>query len=660
MLDTPQPVPPSQAAGRARLVARALATYAVIGGAAGVVGWVFGERALTDWADTGISMQPNTGIAALLIGTAILALSARAFRLAGALAAMTLAIGLAALYENFAGVRLPHTGALLFDRPWGARGTSAPGVMGIPAAVSWTLLGAAVVAESLGRGRRRIVPLIALLVAVIGSAAIVGYLLGADQLYTLTRRTAIALQTATVVLAAALGVVALGTNREPMLTLLDDGAVGPVGRRLLGSIVLLAVLLGTIVVLGLKAGLYDDRMGTALLMIGLTSMTAAVLWWSVRDARLREQHEHQRRDEFLATLAHELRNPLAPMSNAAHLLSRVNRGDPVGEQATATISRQVRHMVRLIDDLLDISRISRNKLVLQQTTLDLLPLVRQAIDAARPVMHESRLAAVASIPEGAAWVSGDPDRLAQVFGNLLNNACKFTPAGGTITVTVTRTDTAVQVFVADTGIGIPPTMLERVFDAFVQVDDSLERSHGGLGIGLNLVRQLVTMHGGTAVARSDGPGHGTTVEVRFPLADQPPPPTREAPHAAAVPSPLARRVLVVDDNRDAADSLAMMLRLAGSRAIVAYHGADALDALSRELPDIMLLDIGLPGMSGYDVCRAARSLPGGGTVRIFALTGWGQPADREAARLAGFDGHLIKPADHDTLFSILAGRDIPW
>ena len=360
-----------------------------------------------------------------------------------------------------------------------------------------------------------------------------------------------------------------------------------------------------------------------------------------------------RKDEFLAMLAHELRNPLAPIRNALQILQAANGAPESLRFASAIIDRQTTQMVRLVDELLDVSRISRGTIDLRCETIRLDTVIQQAVETSRPAIEHARHHFSVILPDRPIYLSGDAVRLVQVFGNLLNNAGKFTDAGGRIELRAARLGDEVIVSVRDSGIGIPAPMLSRVFEMFTQVDHSLERSRGGLGIGLSLVQRLVELHHGTVIATSAGPGEGSVFTVRLPvLADVEPDAlsVRDTPaHVAAA----ARRVLVVDDNEDAADSLVMHIRLSGHDARVVYDGLEALDAAEAFRPELMLLDIGLPRMNGFDVARRIRQSTWGKRILLVALSGWGQPEDRRKSEEAGFDTHLVKPIDHEMLSQLL-------
>ncbi len=363
----------------------------------------------------------------------------------------------------------------------------------------------------------------------------------------------------------------------------------------------------------------------------------------------------RRKDEFLATLAHELRNPLAPVQNGLELI-RVSPDRDVRERARAMMERQLRYMIRLIDDLLDVSRITRGRLVLRTERVDLATVLGQAVETARPGITAGGHELTVSLPPAPVALEGDPVRLCQVFANLLNNAAKYTPDGGHIRVDVGPGDGHVEVRVSDTGIGIRPDMLAVVFDLFSQADASLPRAQGGLGIGLTMVQRLAELHGGSVSAHSAGEGRGSTFVVRLPLAPAAPPaPPRAADAPHPHPGPSGRAVLVVDDNRDAADSLAVLLSTKGYDVRVANDGGEALRVLTTYRPDLVFLDIGLPGIDGYEVARRIRQTPELRDVVLVALTGWGQEEDRRLSHEAGLDYHLVKPADPAELWQILGG-----
>jgi PAS domain S-box-containing protein len=380
-----------------------------------------------------------------------------------------------------------------------------------------------------------------------------------------------------------------------------------------------------------------------------------------RDITLRKKTEaalkeaDRRKDEFLATLAHELRNPLAPIRNALQIIRAKAPPMPDLQWARDVIDRQVHQMTQLVDDLLDISRISGGKLVLRKERVALAAVVSNAVEGSRPLFEKWDHTLTVTLPPEPVLLEADPTRLTQILLNLLTNAAKYTEQGGRIWLTAERQGEEVVIRVKDTGIGITREMLPRVFEMFLQVDRSLERSQGGLGIGLNLVQRLVKLHGGSVTADSAGPGRGSEFVVRLPLAGKA---AGERPAGSAgdgSPDEKAptSRILVVDDNRDAADSLAMLLRMQGHEVHTAYDGLEAVGAATVLQPDVILLDIGLPKLNGHEAARRIRQERGPG-VMLIALTGWGQEEDRRRSEEAGFDHHLTKPVELDALRQLLA------
>ncbi len=359
----------------------------------------------------------------------------------------------------------------------------------------------------------------------------------------------------------------------------------------------------------------------------------------------------QRKDEFLATLGHELRNPLAPLLTGLQLLQLTGVKDPVVAKVTTIMERQITHLVRLVDDLLEVSRITRGIIDVQSEPLDLASVVRSAIDNSRPVLDAARHELTVDIPAEPIAVTGDAVRLTQVFGNLLTNAAKYTNNHGHVWLTVKKSGDQAVVSVRDNGIGIPPQQLESVFDMFTQVDRSSRRTQGGLGIGLTLVRSLVEIHGGSVEARSAGPGEGSEFIVELPILLGRHVNAHRKEALKAFP---ARHILVVDDNHDAGETLGALLSELGATVAVADGGAAALKLLDTFSPDAVLLDIGMPEMDGYEVARRIRATPDHAGTMLIALTGWGQEHDQRRSRAAGFDHHLVKPPDIDRLRELLS------
>lgn len=367
----------------------------------------------------------------------------------------------------------------------------------------------------------------------------------------------------------------------------------------------------------------------------------------------------QRKDEFLATLAHELRNPLAPIRNAVQLLMAKGPPDPDLQWARGIIDRQVSLMARLLEDLLDISRISRNRLELRTELVDLAQVVRTAVETSRPMIEARGHQLSLQLPLRPVRLRADAVRLAQVFSNLLNNSAKFTEPGGAIWLTAERADNEIRVSVKDTGVGISPEMLPRIFDMFSQDSSAGRDTSEGLGIGLSLVKGLVEMHGGSIEARSSGPGGGSEFIVRLPLPDPEAGGLADGVATAARPTQIRHRILVVDDNRDSADTLAMLLSVMGNEVRTAYGGEQALEAAEDLRPDVVLLDVEMPGIDGHETCRRMREQAWGRTAFMVALTGWGQETDRQRTREAGFDHHMVKPIDPDALEAQLSSLPAP-
>ena len=406
---------------------------------------------------------------------------------------------------------------------------------------------------------------------------------------------------------------------------------------------------------------------------------------------LKEADRHK--DEFLAMLAHELRNPLAPIYSAVQLMRRKPLEDPQLSWSRDVIERQIAHLSRLVDDLLDVSRITRGKINLTKEPIDIASLIARAVETTHPLILERAHQLAVDVPEESLKLLGDPTRLTQALGNVLSNAAKYTEPGGRITVTARREGTEVTIRVADTGEGIPAELLPVIFNLFTQLDRTSGHAQGGLGIGLALVRRLVEMHGGSVTASSDGAGKGSEFIIRLPLhfdssetGDDGEPQSASSGSRNSLPEPVPvmawkgapsvaatqaertansridvrvgehvkRRILLADDNSDALESLATLLELGGHDVVTASNGALALECAERHRPEVMLLDIGMPMLDGYEVARRVRVEPWGRKITLVALTGWGQDSDRRRSREAGFDSHLVKPLDMDKLTELLA------
>ena len=392
---------------------------------------------------------------------------------------------------------------------------------------------------------------------------------------------------------------------------------------------------------------------------------------ALQEANLTLEHEMQvrhraeeallladrRKDEFLATLAHELRNPLAPIRTGLDIL-RIRSGDAQATQrATDIMERQLRQMVRLVDDLLDVSRINTGKFAIKMGRVELKAVVNDALEVVRSYIELHGHELVIDLPDRPVFLHGDATRLAQILSNLLNNAAKYTNRGGRVSLAARVEDRNLIINVADNGIGIAPDMLNHVFEMFVQVDSTLERTNAGLGVGLSLARRLVELHGGSIEAHSAGIGRGSEFVVRLPIVVEPELPAKTIP--AAFMTSETYRILLADDNVDFVNSIGALLSAMGHSVVITHNGPDALTAAARFCPDYAFLDIGLPQMSGYDLARGIRRLSNGSMTMLIAVTGWGQEKDRQLAFEAGFDHHMVKPVRFEQIEEILSNRTIP-
>jgi PAS domain S-box-containing protein len=390
--------------------------------------------------------------------------------------------------------------------------------------------------------------------------------------------------------------------------------------------------------------------GTERRHIVVTDLSELIDAQSGRD---RAEQESQAKDELMAMLAHELRNPLSAISAAVQVLGATAHESETALRARAIIGRQAQHLSRLVDDLLDVTRVVTGKIALERRPLDLSELVRRTLAA----INENHSTHSIQISTEHVWIDADAIRVEQVLSNLVGNSLKYTPPGGTVSVTVSHEGEEAVLRVADNGLGISSELLPRVFDLFVQGERTLDRAQGGLGIGLTLARRLVGLHQGTVAAFSDGPGRGSTFVVRLPRI--PAPGGAITAHVSSPAHCSARRVLLIEDNRDAREMFRMMLELAGHEVLEAEEGLSGLEMLRKERPDIAIIDVGLPGLDGYEVARRFRAEPGGKLMLLVALTGYGTPEARERSRLAGFDHHLTKPVDPETLQQLVCAASAP-
>jgi signal transduction histidine kinase/CheY-like chemotaxis protein len=755
------------------------AAYAILGGLLSFAGWAADIPRLTDWWGTGITIKANTALGICTVGVAI-AIAASSWRMLplvrtlGFLAGM---LGALTLYEHVTGFAL-GIDTFLFDEPPGVAGTAAPGRMGPPAAASLMALGAALVSLNLGTRARLLSVALPIVVIAMATLSMIGFLYGAQEMYTIPRLTGIAVQTATMFLALGVGALALQNDREPARTLFEQTPAGILARRILAAAFIVPLALGWLRVEGQRLQLYEFAFGTALRTLVEIAILTALSWWVVHAMRMRDRQQQRlrivldasavpfavlepirdssdaivdfswsylnaaaaqalrrdldeltgrrvsevlpgmwkqpglfdryvavllrsevhdfelhpaadglegwyqvvaspldgnvavwfadvtvrkrqeielrdadrRKDEFLAILAHELRNPLAPIRQVAALFTKPTLTEGQRQWCMEVIERQVRHMSVLLEDLLDVSRITRGTLELRRQPTELSVLVESAVETARPLIESKRHNLSVGLPPAPVHLNVDPVRTSQVIANLLNNAAKYTDAGGLIRLTALVRDNDFVLTVTDNGIGISKQDLETVFQMFSQVQSARERAEGGLGIGLALTKGLVGLHGGTITADSAGVGTGSSFRIEIPNA-RAVTSSHEATSAAASTPVLSRRILIADDNVDAGDSLAMLLRSDGHDVKVVRDGEEALRVFAAFSPDVVLLDLGMPRLSGYEVARRLRAHDS--AVLLIAITGWGQSADRAKSAAAGFDHHLTKPVDSGELAKVL-------
>lgn len=789
---------PNGSANKPSKISLAGGCYVFTGGVLTLIGWFAGIPRLTDWNGEGISMLANTAIAAASAGAALILLYFGQRWAAGVAGSITGLVGVATLLQHLTGINLGIDTLILYPQ-WGDIATIAPGRMGPPAATSFTIAGAAIIILVFGTRSRRVVTAAGGIITGIAMLSVIGYLFGASTLYALPRFTAIAFQTATILLALGIGVVTAVPDSQLMKMLRDDSAAALLVRRSLPFIILLPIAVGWLRLHGQYLELYDTAFGVALHTIVEVMLLAGFIWWAGKAVRAHEQplresearktamfdaaldcvisidHEgtisefnpaaertfgyrrddvlglelasviippshrdaHRKgmahylntgegrvlnkrielsalradgtefpieltvtripvngqpqftaylrditerkrlenlqvkttdelrrlaadlseadrhKNEFLAMLAHELRNPLAPIRNALQIIKLSGTADATLVSASGMMERQVGQLVRLVDDLLDVSRISRGKIELRKQRIELASVVHHAVEAARTLIDAMEHEFTLTLPQQPIYLRADSARLAQVIGNLLNNACKFTDKGGRISLSVATDAGEVTIRVLDNGIGIDASQMPRIFDMFIQLDDSLERSVSGLGIGLTLVKNLVELHSGTVDVSSAGAGQGTEFMVRLPADTEPVPPPHVAMSGERKPSAAGRRILVVDDNFDSAESLSILLGYDGHDVRMAHDGPEAIESAAAFRPSVIFLDIGLPLLNGYEVAQRIREEPWGKDIVIIALTGWGQEEDRQRSRESGINIHIAKPVDPPELIKRL-------
>lgn len=655
------------------------ASYALLGGFLSLMGWFADIRQLTDWWNTGISIKANTAIVIMVMGAALLALlypSNTTRWISRGLGLFAVLVGALTLTEHIIGVDF-GIDTLIFDEPAGQVATAAPGRMGPPAAFSFVLLGIAIFLRASFPARKQNLSVsFAIVVVGIGTLSLVGYGYGAQAMYMIPRLTGISVQTATMLVALAVGLIATYTEHEPMKTLSEDSGIGILARRVMLAAFIVPIGLGWLRIQGFRAGLYDSSFGTALRSIVEIVILVGVLWASVQAIRVRELRQHRaeaerqaseqrlvhklqeadrRKDEFLATLAHELRNPLTPIRNAAAILMKQNVPTQLLQSNARIIERQVQHMARLLEDLLDISRISRNRLELRKAPVDLKDVIQNAIETSHPTIERAGHELSIELSSERIIVDADAVRLTQVFSNLLNNAAEYTKHSGRISIIVEAESSVATIYIIDNGIGIDDKSMPHIFDLFTQVAPT--RSSGeqsGLGIGLALAREIVELHGGTIEAFSAGINTGSKFSVRLPRLQQEHEIIKTETTKNQFATVIKHRLLVVDDLKDNADTLAILLRHFGHEVEVAYGGHAAFIAAEAFKPEVVLMDIGMPELDGLEVCKRIRRETWGRDMVIIAITGWGNADDFHRTQEAGFNSHLVKPVNPEEVMNLLS------
>jgi YD repeat-containing protein len=631
-----------------------------LAGSIALVGWLLDAQGLKSVFLPGPTLKTNASIALICSALANLVLvstdgASRWLLAVRLLAVVPVTLGGLTLSEHVVGWNLGIDQLIAMEAP-GAFATTSPNRMGPPASIANLLLGLAVLCGTTKSNKLRILSdAFTSITSVIVLLPLIGYAYGVSNLYAIARYTGIALVNAAALLALAVGIQAGRPDGVLAAFLCRRDEVGVFARRLLPAALLGPFCCGWLLARLFQADVVDTGFALSAMTIVLT-VTFAILIRRTggelsRLLMARERAEQsvresdQQKTEFLATLSHELRNPLAPIRFAVELLN----GTPTSaERARKTIERQVHHLTRLIDDLLDLTRITRNKLELRRHSVEFGALIQEAVDSVASDVARAEHELEILMPEYPVWLHADRDRVVQMLVNLLSNAIRYSAPRKKIVVGAHVEQTDVTIFVRDRGHGIDPADLERVFERFVQVGAS---HHSGLGIGLALVKALAHLHGGSVEARSEGLGHGSEFRLRLPRSDAP-----ARLNAVEHARERACRILVVDDNRDAADMLTSLLTARGHNVRVAYDGEDALREARVFKPEVALLDIGMAGMNGYEVATRLRADSKLSGLFLVAITGWGQKEDRKLAFSAGFDTHLTKPADPDTVTALLATR----
>jgi signal transduction histidine kinase len=664
--------------------ANSAGVFALLGGAATLVGWLAGIPRLTDWNDEGIAMFAIPAVCACLCGLALLILARESparDRMAGTLrflGGVVAGVGGLTLFEHATGVNL-GIDTLLVHGTWGQEAAVAPMRMGPPASASFTLLGIGIVLAASRSGRvRGAASACGVMTLGIASLALIGYAYGARPLFSAPHLTAIAMQMALILAVLGAGLICAIRERGLTAMLLRRDAGGELVRRLSPALIVFPLALGALRVAGERAGLYESAFGSAARTWVEIAVLLGLLFWTARsssriDARRKEAEisrdlllESERlaraqaeeasrvKDEFLATLSHELRTPLNAILGWSQLVAAHPSDDHVG-QAIPAIMRNARAQADLISDLLDMSRITSGKLRLSVERVDLGEVISAALETVRPAAEAKGIRLEAQAPPLSDVICGDAGRLRQVVWNLLSNAVKFTPSGGSVQVSLIRKSSGVEILVSDTGAGLSPDFLPHLFQRFRQKDTSTTRQHGGMGIGLAIVKQLVELHGGSVGATSAGEGYGTTFSVSLPFAARLP--TVEAPSAAPEQEDgtelRGMKILAVDDQLDTRQLFERVLKERHAHVVTAASADEALRVLRAEPIDLVLCDLGMPVQDGISFIRQARAE--GHTTPALAVTAFARAEDRDRALSAGFQGHVAKPVDIAALIASIAG-----
>jgi signal transduction histidine kinase/ActR/RegA family two-component response regulator len=633
--------------------------FAIAVGSAVLVGWITGSADLKSLWFGPITMKANTALALVLAGSAVCLLQGappRAARAAAAvLATAVMLIGTLTLSEHVVGWDLGIDEALFVEAP-GSPATTRPNRMGPPASLNFTLLGLALI--GLARGERWLTHTraLALCAGVLALLPVIGYLQGTETLFGVARFTGIAFATALALCVLAAGIVLARPEDGFTRLLCRDDAAGTVARRLIVPAVAVPLLLALATRVGTRVGWYDTAFAASLVIVAFVVVFSLLIWRIAstvgradereREARLEAERANRLKDEFLATLSHELRTPLNSIVGWAHVLRSGRTDAETVERASEVISRNAAMQTQLIADILDVSRIVTGQLRVDRRTVDLATVLEAALDTLQPAAEAKQIRLERLVDPATGTVTGDGQRLQQVFWNLLSNAIKFTPAGGRVQVRLEPSASEAHIVVSDDGPGIAADFLPYVFDRFRQADSSSSRSHSGLGLGLAIVRHLVELHGGTVTAANASSGTGAVFTVRLPGRAAAEEVARLTAGTTAAPPSLAGiRVLVVDDSADARELVSELLRRGGAEVVLAASAADGLDALLRHRPDVVLADIEMPGEDGFSFIRQLRqhAAQTGGATPAIAITAYAASHDRVKTLMAGFDLHLSKP-----------------